>query len=192
MDLASFLPQLSSAMDEPGPAQARLDAEAAAREAERERVEAVRAEVTAMYEQRMADLVAANEAAMLAARQQWCEEQGETLAAGLAEQLSHTAEHMASNIARVLQPFVGKVLRHSAVKDFCGKVVEAIGPELQGSLVLSGPQDLVAACERSLSASGVGNIATAGGTRLAANANGTRLASNIELWLADLMVEDNG
>ena len=109
------------------------------------------AEAAALLEEQKA----ASELALLAARQSWCEGEGQKLAEQLTAAIGEMHDCISGSVERVLTPFVSQSVRQEAIRQLRATIDELIATNRGISLEVSGPEDLVDAMRASLSNAGV-------------------------------------
>ena len=96
-------------------------------------------------------LQAEHAAALAAARQHWAEQEGATLAAGLAAALAELETRIADTLAPLLEPFLVQAAQMTALAQLRDALGLLLGDH-EGSISVGGPADLLDALRRGLAA----------------------------------------
>lgn len=132
-------------------------------------------------------------AALAEARRHWVEAESATLASAFADQARMLETRLAHGLSRVLRPFLAEALRQEALRDVRAIVSTLLSDDQSGTLVVSGPADLVQALAERLDLP-PGRLAFApGGTPdLRIVTNGTVIETRLQAWAERVaaLVED--
>lgn len=193
MNLAALLPHIDTAPGMMADADLRAEQAAELELARQQQEEATRAELTAEWEARSAEMVAAHQRALQVARQEWCDGEAVAIAANFAQQIDAASAALANAMHSILVPFATAALTKAALRDLCSKVQQAAAADLKAEIRLQGPADLVQALQAALAEVGMGSVAVgAGSTELQVRLGETRLLSHLPEWLSALKDSDHG
>jgi hypothetical protein len=142
--------------------------------------ENARAEVA----QEMSDLRASHRSELEAARKMWVEEASEQSIRLIAKALADLEAGISQSLQQVLAPFIGKLIPLAAMDELENILESALKDDFTGSLVLSGPEDLVAELKARLEQRDINVVAEPlPGMELKARGGNFSITTRIKGWI---------
>lgn len=126
------------------------------------------------------------------ARKMWVEEEGDQLAKLIEEILAEMEVRISQSLQQVMLPFIEKVIPLAALNELEKALENALLDDFRGTLVLSGPEDLVSELEVRLKSKDIDIIAESSpGPELKARSSSFVITTRIANWIETIRGVDH-